>query len=192
MWVTKLLISPVKISTFCQKPPKLARNWHFWSLWARPCPLIWCPVGGLAGGCGARAVSRKTPIYFINLIWYTNTILYDLNQYDQYSDLEKNTHICTYMRLRISEKQNCISEWNCIIQTKASTLIYTSWNIVMKEEIWKNELFFAWWWPEPGQLSWKDFHKFNQTKYKVGLTGSEMCLKGWYMKCFYQICRFCL
>ena len=24
-----------------------------------------CPVGGLVGGCGARAVSRKTPIYFI-------------------------------------------------------------------------------------------------------------------------------
>ena len=23
------------------------------------------PVGGLVGGCGARAVSRKTPIYFI-------------------------------------------------------------------------------------------------------------------------------
>ena len=26
---------------------------------------IWCPVGGLVGGCSARAVSRKTPIYFI-------------------------------------------------------------------------------------------------------------------------------
>ena len=30
-----------------------------------PCRLIWCPVGGLVGGCGAQAVSRKTPIYFI-------------------------------------------------------------------------------------------------------------------------------
>ena len=29
------------------------------------CWLIWCPVGGLAGGFGARAVSRKTPIYFM-------------------------------------------------------------------------------------------------------------------------------
>ena len=27
--------------------------------------LIRCPVGGSIGGCGARAVSRKTPIYFI-------------------------------------------------------------------------------------------------------------------------------
>ena len=43
----------------------MARNWPFWSFWARPCRLIWCPVGGLVGGCGARAVSRKTPIYFI-------------------------------------------------------------------------------------------------------------------------------
>ena len=29
------------------------------------CRLIWCPVGWLVGGCSARAVSRKTPIYFI-------------------------------------------------------------------------------------------------------------------------------
>ena len=33
----------------------------------RPRRLIWCPIGGLFGGCGARAVSRKTPIYFIYL-----------------------------------------------------------------------------------------------------------------------------
>ena len=26
------------------------------------------PVGGSVGGCGAQAVSRKTPIYFINSI----------------------------------------------------------------------------------------------------------------------------
>ena len=32
---------------------------------ARRCRLIWCPVVGLVGVCGARAVSRKTPIYFI-------------------------------------------------------------------------------------------------------------------------------
>ena len=38
---------------------------NFCSFWERPCRLIWCPVGGLIGGCGARAVSRKTPIYFI-------------------------------------------------------------------------------------------------------------------------------
>ena len=49
-----------------QERPNLAQKWHFWSFWARPCRLIWCPVGGLVGGCGARAVSRKTPIYFIS------------------------------------------------------------------------------------------------------------------------------
>ena len=50
---------------FAQKRPNLAQNWHFWSIWARPCRLIQCSVGGSVGGCGARAVSRKTPIYFI-------------------------------------------------------------------------------------------------------------------------------
>ena len=67
MWVTKLLISPVKKGFFAQKRPNLAQNWHFWSIWARPCRFIQCPVGGSVGGCGARAVSRKTPIYFILL-----------------------------------------------------------------------------------------------------------------------------
>ena len=67
MWVTKLLISPVKKGFFAQKRPNLAQNWHFWSIWARPCRLIRCPVGGLVGGCGARAVSRKTPINFIQI-----------------------------------------------------------------------------------------------------------------------------
>ena len=98
MWVTKLLISPEKKGFFAQKRPNLAQNWHFWSIWARPCRLIQCPVGGSVGGCGThygmvqfgpklaflsiagsfgallvgwlvvveRAVSRKTPIYFIN------------------------------------------------------------------------------------------------------------------------------
>ena len=62
MWVTKLLISPVKKGIFAQKRPNLAQNWHFWSIWAW---LIQCPVDGSVGGCGARAVSHKTPIYFI-------------------------------------------------------------------------------------------------------------------------------
>ena len=55
MWVTKLLISPGKIRIFC---PKLALLFILGR-------LIWCPVGGLVGGCGVRDVSRKTPIYFI-------------------------------------------------------------------------------------------------------------------------------
>ena len=33
MWVTKLLISPVKKGFFAQKRPNLAQNWHF-------CPLL--------------------------------------------------------------------------------------------------------------------------------------------------------
>ena len=57
-------------SCFVQERPNMAQNWHFCSFWARPCWLIWCPFGGLVGGCGARAVSRKTPIYFIYLSCY--------------------------------------------------------------------------------------------------------------------------
>ena len=62
MWVTKLLISQVKKKDFL---PQNDQIWHFWSIWARPCRLLRCPVGGSVGGCCARAVSRKTPIYFM-------------------------------------------------------------------------------------------------------------------------------
>ena len=73
MWVPKLLLSPVKISIFCPKTTKFGPKLFFWSFWARPCRLIWCPVGGLVGGYGARAVSRKPPIYFISLFIDRNT-----------------------------------------------------------------------------------------------------------------------
>ena len=52
----------------------MAQNLHFWSILARPCRLIQCPVGGSVNGCGARAVSRKTPIYFILSLWGVSTM----------------------------------------------------------------------------------------------------------------------
>ena len=42
MWVTKLLISAVKILP--KKSPNLAQKWHFCTFWARPCRLIWLVV----------------------------------------------------------------------------------------------------------------------------------------------------
>ena len=39
-------------------------------IFVRPCRLIQCPVGGLVGGCGARAVSRNMPIYFISINYF--------------------------------------------------------------------------------------------------------------------------
>ena len=59
IWVTKLLISPVKKRIFCPKRPN----------------FIQCPIGGSVGGCGARAVSRKTPIYFIEFTGVGRAIL---------------------------------------------------------------------------------------------------------------------
>ena len=66
MWVTKLLISPVKQKDFL---PKNDQIWPKTGIFGQFGPghagLFLCPVGGSFGGCGARAVSRKTPIYFI-------------------------------------------------------------------------------------------------------------------------------
>ena len=59
MWVTKLLISPVKIRIFCPKKSKFGPKMAFLFF------LGQALLAHLVGGCGARAVSRKTPIYFI-------------------------------------------------------------------------------------------------------------------------------
>ena len=64
-WFYRYGLSPVKNSFFALKLHNFAQNWKFWSFWARPGRLIWCPVGWLVGGCGAWAVSRTTPIYFM-------------------------------------------------------------------------------------------------------------------------------
>ena len=74
MWVTKLLISPVKKGFFAQKRPNLAQNWHFWSIWARPCRLIQCPVGGSVGGCGAGCISQDTYLLYY-YYYYSHTVL---------------------------------------------------------------------------------------------------------------------
>ena len=79
MWVTKLMISQVKKRIFAQKRPNLAQNWQFWSIWARPCRLIQCPVGDR----GTRAVSRKTPIYFIILSnCFSDNMFHDITIFD--------------------------------------------------------------------------------------------------------------
>ena len=66
MWVTKLLISPVKKRIFCSKTTKFSLKLAFLTIAGS--------VDGLAGG--ARAVSRKTPIYFILFILKGKNVKY--------------------------------------------------------------------------------------------------------------------
>ena len=52
--------------------PKNDPTWPEIGIFARPCWLIWCPVGELVGVYGARAVSCKTPIYFMTIRYKNN------------------------------------------------------------------------------------------------------------------------
>ena len=61
MWVTKLLISPVKKRIFCPKTTQFGPKLAFLSIAGSFGALL---VGWLV--VVARAVSRKTPIYFID------------------------------------------------------------------------------------------------------------------------------
>ena len=65
MWVTKLLIFPVEISIFCPKTTKFGTKLAFLVNLGQAMQAYSMPCCGSVGGCGARAVSRKTPIYFI-------------------------------------------------------------------------------------------------------------------------------
>ena len=65
MWVTKLLISQVKKRIFCPKTTKIGPKLAFLVDLGQAMQAYSMPCCGSVGGCGARAVSRKTPIYFI-------------------------------------------------------------------------------------------------------------------------------
>ena len=65
MWVTKLLISPVEKKIFCPKTTKFSPKLAFLVNLGQAMQAYSMPCCGLVGGCGAWAVSRKTPIYFI-------------------------------------------------------------------------------------------------------------------------------
>ena len=65
MWVTKLMIPQVKKRIFCPKTTKFGPNLAFLVDMGQAMQDFRCPVGGSVGGCGAWAVSRKTPIYFM-------------------------------------------------------------------------------------------------------------------------------
>ena len=60
----RVLLPHKMIRMFDPKTAIFAPKYAFFGTY-RPYRLIWCPVGWLVGGCGAWAVSRKTPVYFI-------------------------------------------------------------------------------------------------------------------------------
>ena len=66
MWVAKLLISPVKIGNFCPRTTQFGPKLAFSSIAGSFGALL---VGWLV--VVVRAVSRKTPIYFID---FTNLL----------------------------------------------------------------------------------------------------------------------
>ena len=68
MWVTKLLISQVKKRIFCPKTTKFGPNLAFLVDMGQAMQAYSMPCCGSVGGCGARAVSRKTLIYFIQFL----------------------------------------------------------------------------------------------------------------------------
>ena len=68
MWVTKLLIFPVEISIFCPKTTKFGPKLAFLVNLGQAMQAYSLPCCVSVGGFRARAVSRKTPIYFIHLL----------------------------------------------------------------------------------------------------------------------------
>ena len=76
MWVTKLLIFPVEIKIFCPKMTKFGPKLAFLVNLGQAMQAYSMPCYGSVGGCGARAVSRKTPIYFIFIFVYVFVTLF--------------------------------------------------------------------------------------------------------------------
>ena len=78
MWVPKLLLSPVKIRIFCPKTTKFGPKLAFLVNLGQAMQAYSMPCCGSVGGCGAGAVSRKTPIYFILIMFDKIMEIYQL------------------------------------------------------------------------------------------------------------------
>ena len=93
----------------------MPRNHQIWPEFGNSdhCWLIRCPVDGLAGGCGARAVSRKTPIYFMTYC-PTTTLLFSLIFIGQTRGLGGGAvHLhsagqCTFFKFSVTNQ-----DWHC-------------------------------------------------------------------------------
>ena len=65
-----VLDNPIQITIVIVRPAALSKNDQIWpkiGIFVHFGPGLAGSFGGLVGGCGARAVSRKTPIYFIGM-----------------------------------------------------------------------------------------------------------------------------
>ena len=63
MWVPKLFLLSLRIRIFWPKRAKFGPKLAFLVILSQAFPAHLVPLGGLVGGCGARAVSCKTSIY---------------------------------------------------------------------------------------------------------------------------------
>ena len=70
IWKTKLLISWVKIRIFGSRTTKFGHKLAFLFILGQALTAHLVPFGRLVGGCGARAVSRKTPNYLQHYLHY--------------------------------------------------------------------------------------------------------------------------
>ena len=68
MLVPKLLLTPIKIRIFGPKTAKIGPKYAFLVIFVH-CWLIWCPVGELAGGCGAGCILQDT--YLLLCRWFS-------------------------------------------------------------------------------------------------------------------------
>ena len=68
-------------------------------------PYIRCLVGGSIGGCGARAVSRKTPIYFISYFLSDEQFSTALNKVVQGGKLPEVARMLSDLTGRILSRQ---------------------------------------------------------------------------------------
>ena len=98
MWVTKLLISPVKKGFFAQKRPNLARNWHFWPLLAHLVPSWWVGWWLWRTGC----ISQEAYLLYLSIhLWWECVLHWSLLKWwtSYYTDI---------MLIRSEDKLKCL------------------------------------------------------------------------------------
>ena len=95
MWVTKLLIFPVEIRIFCPKTTKFGPKLAFLVNLGQAMQAYSMSCCGSVGGCCSRAVSRKTPIYFIIIFLMVNVQVQEKRGDEIGEAVEKQTKLAS-------------------------------------------------------------------------------------------------
>ena len=112
----------------------MAQNWHFWSIWARPCRLIQCPVvGRLVVVARGLYLARHLFTLSINSVQSPNLTVHTSNRSQVFNTLRRLHHFGCMQQLlpinsSICNKYQSYGQYGCPQHFKIAKCLFVTNN----------------------------------------------------------------